>query len=85
MKDVLGAEKERSKAIKIGDTMARHINQPAYYVGDTSGDIIEGKRAGAMTVAVTWGWHDVEKLEEASPDFIVSSPAELTALMCATG
>jgi len=85
VKDVLGAEKERSKAIKIGDTMARHINHPAYYVGDTSGDIIEGKSAGAITVAVTWGWHDVQKLGEASPDFMVSSPAELTALMCATG
>ena len=85
VEDVLGAEKEKSKARKISDTMARYSNHPAYYVGDTSGDIIEGRSAGALTVAVTWGWHDARKLGEASPDFMVSSPAELTALMCHRG
>jgi len=85
VKDVLGADKEKSKARKISDTMARYINHPAYYVGDTSGDITEGRSAGALTVAVTWGWHDAGKLGEASPDFMVSSPEELTALMCAPG
>lgn len=82
VKEVLGAEKEKSKAIKIRSTMARYINRPAYYVGDTSGDIIEGRSAGAFTVAVTWGWHDAEKLEGASPDFMVTSPEELTELVC---
>jgi phosphoglycolate phosphatase len=85
VEDVLGAEKEKSKTKKISDTMTRYANHPAYYVGDTSGDMIEGRSAGAVTVAVTWGWHDAGKLREASPDFIVSSPAELTALICAAG
>ena len=85
VKDVLGAEKEKSKAKKISDTMTRYTNHPAYYVGDTSGDIIEGRSAGALTVAVTWGWHDAGKLRDASPDFMVSSPAELTTLICAAG
>lgn len=85
VEDVLGADEEKSKAKKISDTMTRYKNHPAYYVGDTSGDIIEGRSAGALTVAVTWGWHDAGKLREVSPDFMVSSPAELTALICTAG
>jgi hypothetical protein len=28
--------------------------RPAIYIGDTVGDILEAKRAGAKTAAVTW-------------------------------
>jgi len=80
--DVLGAEKEKSKTKKIKQTKARYTSCPAYYVGDTTGDISEGKKADALTIAVTWGWHDAGKLAQADPDFIVSSPAELTELLC---
>ena len=52
---------------------------------DYDGVIVEGRNTGALTVPVTWGWHDVGKLKEASPDFMVSSPAELTELICAAG
>jgi phosphoglycolate phosphatase len=79
--DVLGAEKEKSKTKKIRQTKARYTSCPAYYVGDTTGDIIEGKKADTLTIAVTWGWHDAGKLAQADPDFIVSSPAELTELL----
>jgi phosphoglycolate phosphatase len=80
--DVLGAEKEKSKTRKIRQTKARYTSLPAYYVGDTTGDIIEGKKADTLTIAVTWGWHDAGKLAQADPDFMVSSPAELTKLLC---
>ena len=82
IEDVLGAEKEKSKAKKIRQTKARYTNFPAYYVGDTTGDIIEGKKADTLTIAVTWGWHDAGKLAQADPDFMVSSPRELTELLC---
>jgi len=78
---VLGAEKEKSKVRKIKQTMERYTERPAYYIGDTLGDITEGQRAGAHTVAVTWGWHHEEKLNQASPDFMVSSTEELTELL----
>lgn len=80
--DVLGAEKEKSKTNKIRQTKARYTSCPAYYVGDTTGDIIEGKKANVLTIAVTWGWHDAVKLAQADPDFMVSSPAELTEILC---
>jgi phosphoglycolate phosphatase len=79
--DVLGAEKEKSKVKKIRHTMARYPGLPAYYVGDTKGDMVEGRKAGAITVAALWGWHAVKKLEEGSPDHLVRSPKELLDLL----
>ena len=77
---VMGAEKEKSKTRKIRQAMKRYPQRPAYYIGDTLGDIVEARKAGALTVAVTWGWHDKEKLKSASPDFMVSSVGELAEL-----
>jgi phosphoglycolate phosphatase len=79
--DVLGAEKEKSKVKKIRQTMARYPELPAYYIGDTKGDMIEGRKAGAITVAALWGWHAVQKLEEGSPDHFVRSPEALLDLL----
>jgi len=78
---VMGAEKEKSKIRKIKQTMERYAERPAYYIGDALGDIIEGRKAGALTIAVAWGWHDKEKLREVSPDFMVSSTEELMELL----
>jgi phosphoglycolate phosphatase len=75
--EVVGADKERSKVKKIQNIMARYRDLPAFYVGDTKGDMLEGRQAGAVTVAVTWGWHSVKKLTEGTPDYMVHSPAEL--------
>ena len=79
--EVMGAETERSKVKKIQKTMSRYPDLPAFYVGDTKGDMVEGKKAGAVTIAVTWGWHSREKLAEASPGHMVHTPAELVTLL----
>ena len=77
---VLGAEVEKSKVRKIQKAMSRHSDRPAFYVGDTRGDMIEGRQAGAAIVAVTWGWHSKAKLQETSPDYKVDTPADLVKL-----
>lgn len=76
-KDVIGAEKEKSKIKKIHNTMALYPGVPAYYVGDTKGDMIEGKHAGTQTIGVTWGWHTPQKIKEGNPDYLVNAPKEL--------
>lgn len=80
-KDVIGAEKEKSKIKKIHNTMSLHPGTPAYYVGDTKGDMIEGKKAGTQTIGVTWGWHTPEKINEGSPDYLVNTPEELADIL----
>ena len=61
--------------------MSRYRDLPAYYVGDTKGDMIEGKKAGAVTVAVTWGWHTADNLAEASPDHTVNTLSALENIL----
>jgi len=81
VENVMGSETEKSKIKKIHMAMALHPDLPAYYVGDTKGDIYEGKRAGTITVGVAWGWHGPEKLMESSPDYVIYRPQELAELL----
>lgn len=82
--EVLGSDKEVSKVKKIRQVLQRHPGADAWYIGDTKGDMIEGRTAGVQTVGVAWGWHAKELLLEASPDYVAHTPAELRALLITT-
>jgi phosphoglycolate phosphatase len=56
------------------------ISENIYYIGDTTGDIKEGREAGIKTVGVTWGWHSKEKMASAEPDYLFDTPQELLQL-----
>jgi len=77
--NILGSEFHLSKKIKIDHAVAtyRISRDNTYYVGDTSGDIKEGKASGVRTIAVTWGWHSRKMLAAAKPDFLIDDPEEL--------
>lgn len=75
--EIIGADKETSKVKKIENIKAKYPDSEIFYVGDTKGDMIEGKQAGAKTIAVAWGWHDVERLKEGEPDCIAERPSDL--------
>ena len=51
-----------------------------FYIGDTTGDIKEGKQAGVKTIGVTWGWHSKEKMAAAQPDYLFDKPEDLLQL-----
>ena len=80
--DILGSDFRFSKTEKIDYAVNRfQIDRGrTYYVGDTAGDIREGRAAGVRTVAVTWGWHSREKLAATNPDFLVDTPEELLGI-----
>lgn len=82
VEDIIGAEIEKSKIKKIRKAMQLYPAFPAYYIGDTAGDIIEGKEAGALAVGIAWGWHGPEKLKESSPDYLIATQQELVAVLC---
>ena len=50
-------------------------------VGDTVGDILCGKKAGAQTVGVLCGFGERKELENAGADYILESTSELKALL----
>lgn len=83
--EVLGGDKGHSKVDKIRAAQRRyhagHADDTTWFVGDTVGDIVEGRQVGVGTIAVTWGWHPRKRLEAASPDRLVTTPAELLALL----
>ncbi len=77
--DIMGADFMLSKSKKINHAVEKWQapKELTYYVGDTAGDIREGKEAGIRTIAATWGWHSRERLEKVKPDYIIDSPEDL--------
>ena len=78
---VVGADKEASKVKKIRRIHRAHRGAEPWYIGDTRGDMIEGRAARAITVAVTWGWHTRVRLETGHPDHVVENVDELAVLL----
>jgi phosphoglycolate phosphatase len=50
-------------------------------VGDKIADIRAGQEAGAFTVAVTYGYGDLEALTAASPDFLLARFSQLPGIL----
>ena len=80
--EVLGSDFLFSKKEKIDHAIAKYDVPPgrAFYIGDTTGDILEARAAGVRTVAVTWGWHSRKRLAAAHPDFLVEAPEGLLSV-----
>jgi phosphoglycolate phosphatase len=81
--EILGSDFKFSKKEKILYAIKKYSVAPddIYYIGDTTGDIKEGKQAGVKTVGVTWGWHSKEKMAASRPDYLFDSPQELLQLI----
>lgn len=47
------------------------------FIGDSNHEIEEGRNAGILTGAVTWGYCTKEKLESLKPDFLINNLDEL--------
>ena len=80
--EIFGSDFHFSKKEKIDRALEKYgiPREKAFYVGDTAGDIREAKAAGVRSVAVTWGWHDRERLAAVHPDFIVDKPEDLLSV-----
>jgi len=55
--------------------------QQTVMIGDRASDITAGKTNGTRTLAVTYGFGDLEELTAAGPDMICHSPAEIRGLV----
>lgn len=53
----------------------------ACYIGDSEVDILTAKNAGLPCLTVGWGFRDAEALRAAGAENVISSPAELRALI----
>ena len=78
--DVFGSDVHPSKIKKIELIKQQHHADDYYYIGDTIGDIIEGKKAGIKTVGVTWGWHTKQQLKDSKPDALIEKVSDLSLI-----
>ena len=79
--EVIGGDKEASKTRRIEGARERFGHaRPAWYVGDTVGDMLEARAAGVRTVGAAWGWHGSERLGRVAPDHIAHAPGDLLEL-----
>lgn len=81
VKDVIGGDIEKSKVKKINWHKEKYPGSEIYYIGDTRGDIREGKAAKVITIAASWGFHSAEQLRMEEPDFLVEKPSELLSIL----
>jgi len=77
IKGVLGSDIEPSKVKKIRMARKQFPSHASYYIGDTKGDMLEARRAGAIPVAAGWGRHDHQRLQSAQPLHILQAKEEL--------
>ncbi len=76
----------RSHAVGEPRPDARHADgsdaaPESWFVGDTVGDMVEGRDAGVGTIAAAWGWHTAAQLAGAAPDHLAVTPADLLTLL----
>lgn len=51
------------------------------YIGDQPTDIEAANRLGVKSIGVTWGFSEMEELEEENPDYIVDEPNQILEIV----
>lgn len=77
--DILGEDVSRSKVEKLNMLLERY-RIPAdrcLFVTDTLGDLREAEKVGISSIAVSYGWHDEERLKRGKMVAIAHTPDEL--------
>ncbi len=69
------ADSNYSKDIMIGEILDKFHVKPkeTIMITDTTGDIKIAKKLGLKTIAVTWGFHPLQLLKKARPDYLVNN------------
>jgi phosphoglycolate phosphatase len=72
-----------TKSEKIYAALRRFNKDPSdtFMIGDTIGDIRQGKIAGVKTIAVTWGFQNEQLLSRETPDYLIDSPEDLLDIL----
>lgn len=69
----------KDKVLKRVIRQQKFAKKDVIYVGDEVRDIEAAHKAGIAVIAVTWGFNSKQRLQQANPDHLVSSPEEILA------
>jgi phosphoglycolate phosphatase-like HAD superfamily hydrolase len=78
---VIGGDMPGSKAEKISDLIKAAGGTQHMFVGDAVSDMQAGRACALPVVAVTWGWQPRTRLQAENPDYLITSPQELGAVI----
>ncbi len=80
---VVGSDGPGSKSDKAALLMKRYKmpKERTYLIGDTVSDVVEARKAGVKSIAVTWGFQSRDRLLTETPDFMVGHPQEIEAVL----
>ncbi|MCX6847076.1 MAG: HAD family hydrolase [Verrucomicrobia bacterium] len=82
-RDGIPHKPEPQGALEIAK-MAGHSPQDCIVIGDSTMDLETARRAGMRAIAVTWGYHDRERLIEAGATHMIDHPNQLIAACIAS-
>jgi len=77
--ELMGADVHHSKQEKARMLFKKYktSSEQCVFITDTLGDVREANQVGLRSIAVTWGFHRADELEQGSPITIVNTPDEL--------
>lgn len=77
--DILGSDVHNSKVEKIQMSLGKYqaLANDAVFITDTLGDIKEANECKVKSIAVSWGFHEKERLQKGNPAKILDNPVEL--------
>ncbi len=80
---VIGGDTPGTKSEKILTIIQKNGSSASRscMIGDTVSDIEQGKAAGVITVAVSWGWHAIDWLRTATPNYQANQPEDLFTIV----
>lgn len=79
--DILGADVHTSKVVRIKMLLEKYEVLPyeTIFLTDTVGDIREAKECGVVSIGVSWGFHEKERLLKTEPFSVVDTVPELSS------
>jgi phosphoglycolate phosphatase len=60
---------------------AENLKGGDFFITDTVGDIMDGKKAGIKVIAVSWGYGRRQDLVDANPDFLIDDYKEIIKII----
>ncbi len=77
--EVLGRETNFSKIEKFKTVFQKYNtnSKNCIFITDTLGDIKEANKVKIDSLAVTWGYHEKERLKKENPKYIINKPNEI--------
>ena len=77
---IIGGDIQSNKAIAMQSILKEYQGMPqmSILISDTTSDIASAKELGILSIGVTWGSHNQERLKTAEPDKIIDQVQQLS-------